>query len=1156
MSIVRTVDRVKMYRMRLWLVALALQASLAAVSCAKHHRRSMANQAALPVSKGGWRPVVGSGGLLYGPLGTAPLHAPSYKLPVLDLYPSSARPHVARDATKLTTIAQSYRPTTLRTIPAPAPTPANQPINSYLNPFALPNNGLSHYKFVQNFPVESVVFRNPHNPYSARPVIQKYQTKPKQQFQNNVYQQLTNIQPIQFGQYPTGKPLDIFGNPVEVYVRPDAAKRPQSADTEIFKPEVFKLPDNEVAPQSVSQQVKTAQQQTYVGTQKFPVNPNANYAFQDSISNYQQFPPSILGTFGSFGVQSVKAREPAYPTKTTYIPPQPTKQTIFNSFSYTPNFKSTPSLFATTTPKLLTTPNQFIFGSTLNDLRTVPTPQTKVTSPPKIDPNVGTKGPFKPSPQDPFAKNIHNFDYNKITTYNPPIIQSTTTPNTYYHDYDQYTGQQNYNSKPIVDYRYEIQNHRVNDNIGVNQHVSQQYANPPNGNLQLEGTNNFAPYKSTYEVTENESEDIITHSSPGVWAVTPASNNNQKTTEETITKQVNSDTSYGRTTTPTPELPEEYAIVTEAEKGYEISLNYDNQVESQSRRPLGDDFEPIGKHKLKDYYYKVSTPNYGEHSSPRRTKKPTEAPKTTQKDITTTTASTNKEVNELPVEALPTLPPNKHFKRPSNTEPIDKDRIRKRNKIRRRRPPLANGNRFQEENNTRKNIQSSTEETPVNTEPEEIHTIRPRVRPSKIRTESSLTTPTITTDLTTSALPTISPTTPTVLKKKLSHRKPLTTTADRPETTTQSFRDDELNKESPIMKIATRPQLSRNTYETKSSEVPDYSHKQDEKDTPTSDVAVSLSDTLKTTSEALKDFSFHRDVRPVEMTTTESLRDVNEYSNDGTTTARTDTTRNTSKSQRPRIKNKYDRPRFSVKDYRNRLSSTTSTTETPVETTKVRFPQRKIPYSENGYIVENETTTERKKFTPKDPRYKINRTENNEQTENVQSTRQPGRQRHTTVETESSTQKISSRIRNGQRRPRPTEETIEASSPPTVYNKRPLRKKIKDSEIGESVQDITVTETIVNDHRNDITSERSRSESAIMKIADKKHQDHLEHIFEHSKRVSDLTLAASKDYNTPGMFKTVAANSRRIPNYFTIATDDPILPIEAFFPQLNQKKES
>ncbi|CAK1584799.1 unnamed protein product [Parnassius mnemosyne] len=1152
MLIARTINRVKMNGLRQWLAAATLHLLLLSAGCQKHHRHSMA-QGNLPPSKGGWRPVVGSGGLLYGSYGTAPLHAPSYKLPAYDQYPSSTRPIATRDAAKLTSIAQSYRPTTLRTTASVSP--GNHPINSYYNPFALPNNGATQFKYVQNFPIDSYFVRNTHNSFGHHQQQQRYPSQQQQQH-NNLLQQLTSIQPIHFGQYQTQKPQDQFGKPVDSYGRPvEGSKKPQTV-TEIFKPEVYKLPNSNTVQK---QEVKTAQQQTFAGNN---VNPLANYAFQDSA-----LPPSILGSFGSFGVQSVKGRDPVFPsTKTAFVPPQPTKQTVFNSFSYNSNyFKSTPSQFSATTPKVQTTQNRFQFGSAVNDFRNTPTPQTKVANPPKIDPNANGKGIFKPSPQDPFIKAYQNLDLNKISTYNP-VIPTTTLANSFYfssnhnapsqHSQNQLNAQiQNYQNQQNQNYNYENKKIKLHDSLtaGVNQQTSQQYAEPPR--TQLQETPSLS-HQGHYEVTENHN-DFITHSP--AWASSPEQyQNSLKTSEETVPKEENVYSTFRHSTTPIPEVTEQFVIVTESEKGYENSLIYDGQVDSQSRRPLEEDFEPIEKNKLKDYYYKVSTPSYGDHTHARRTKKPTEASNIFQSEATTNN-SVDKENNDIPVEALPTLPPNKHFKRPSTPEPLDKDRIRKRNKLRRRRPGFANNNRNKGETTTRKFEQSSSEPTLTTTVTEEIYTIRPRVRPSQ--QEQSQTTPSVTTDFTTSALPTISPTIPSIVRRKIGHRRKPTTPADRIETTTVSFRDYDSNNESPIMKISSRPQLSKLTssmYEHKANDIPDYTHKQDEKDTPTSDVSVSLTDSLKTSAEEHKEFSFHRDVKPVHIkeTTTDYLKESNEYSFDETTTPRSETTSGT--PNRLRLRNKLDRPKFSIRDYRSRLSSTTSTTEKSVENTpKVRFPQRNAPYNENSNNENDKVGDIRKRFTPKDPRHKFNKTENNEQIEmEIHSTRQSGRQRQTTVESEPTTHKISSRIRNGTRR-HSTEESTGTSSPTTVYNKRPLRKKIKDSETGESVQDISVTETTVNyDQKNEMTSERTRSESAIMKIADKKHHDNIEHLFEHSKRVSDLTLAASQDYNNPGMFKTVSGNSRRIPNYFTIATDDPILPIEAFFPQLNQKKES
>lgn len=52
---------------------------------------------------------------------------------------------------------------------------------------------------------------------------------------------------------------------------------------------------------------------------------------------------------------------------------------------------------------------------------------------------------------------------------------------------------------------------------------------------------------------------------------------------------------------------------------------------------------------------------------------------------------------------------------------------------------------------------------------------------------------------------------------------------------------------------------------------------------------------------------------------------------------------------------------------------------------------------------------------------------------------------------------------------------------------------------------------------------------------------------EQSERVAQLTLSGSSfKFNNPNK----ASISRRIPGYFTLATEDPILPIEAFFPNV------
>lgn len=55
---------------------------------------------------------------------------------------------------------------------------------------------------------------------------------------------------------------------------------------------------------------------------------------------------------------------------------------------------------------------------------------------------------------------------------------------------------------------------------------------------------------------------------------------------------------------------------------------------------------------------------------------------------------------------------------------------------------------------------------------------------------------------------------------------------------------------------------------------------------------------------------------------------------------------------------------------------------------------------------------------------------------------------------------------------------------------------------------------------------------------------------EQSERVADLTRFGTNHFQSVNT-ASGSATSRRIPGYFTLATEDPILPIEAFFPKMS-----
>lgn len=59
-----------------------------------------------------------------------------------------------------------------------------------------------------------------------------------------------------------------------------------------------------------------------------------------------------------------------------------------------------------------------------------------------------------------------------------------------------------------------------------------------------------------------------------------------------------------------------------------------------------------------------------------------------------------------------------------------------------------------------------------------------------------------------------------------------------------------------------------------------------------------------------------------------------------------------------------------------------------------------------------------------------------------------------------------------------------------------------------------------------------------------------------SQRVAELTSSPGNNYNNPGVFKSVMPASRRTPLKVSLSTDDPILPIEAFFNSWSKDQKS
>ncbi|CAH0552082.1 unnamed protein product [Brassicogethes aeneus] len=288
-----------------------------------------------------------------------------------------------------------------------------------------------------------------------------------------------------------------------------------------------------------------------------------------------------------------------------------------------------------------------------------------------------------------------------------------------------------------------------------------------------------------------------------------------------------------------------------------------------------------------------------------------------------------------------------------------------------------------------------------------------------------------------------------------------------------------------------------------------------------------------------------------------------------TTTSTTTTTEepSTTKSHRVRGRpSKYDssnRPRFSVKDYRQRFSTTSSTTESQRTTSvapRLRFPNRsRRPMSSTttpSSVNEQEEENRGSRFKPKEPRYTI--------------TTEPS----DNIITEKTVKAVNTRLRPFGGRQRSTTEapvTVKVSIRPNLFSQRrrtatlSLKNRIL-SKMNNKTQEVTTVEPEPESEENETeqVTQASFSEGVTTNLPEKVYEyadetttsDILKNDPSlYSQRVSDLTSSFKNEYNTPGLFKNVSPTSRKIPNHFTISTDDPILPIEAFFPNINKGRE-
>lgn len=223
-----------------------------------------------------------------------------------------------------------------------------------------------------------------------------------------------------------------------------------------------------------------------------------------------------------------------------------------------------------------------------------------------------------------------------------------------------------------------------------------------------------------------------------------------------------------------------------------------------------------------------------------------------------------------------------------------------------------------------------------------------------------------------------------------------------------------------------------------------------------------------------------------------------------------------------------------------RFPSRLRTRTTVSTTTQVNIP-----------VEENEENTEplfRRRFRPKEPRH------------GVPSTTTETPDQHTA--SENNEKVIISRPKPINRK---SDLKPKVSIRPNLFsmkrrNSLTLRSKNKTSEdvtTTESVETTQIQTEVVSESNKLVTEPEANHETQKIDAPQQTSEEITTQSVsedDYSKRVSDLTSSFHSKYDTPGFFKSVPSNSRRIPNHFTISTEDPILPIEAFFPNLKDKE--
>ncbi|RZF44756.1 hypothetical protein LSTR_LSTR000708 [Laodelphax striatellus] len=341
--------------------------------------------------------------------------------------------------------------------------------------------------------------------------------------------------------------------------------------------------------------------------------------------------------------------------------------------------------------------------------------------------------------------------------------------------------------------------------------------------------------------------------------------------------------------------------------------------------------------------------------------------------------------------------------------------------------------------------------------------------------------------------------------------------------------------------------------------------------------------------------------QPVSSETANSIEEDDATENFITTTLATTTTSTTTTqapqpssttSYRTRVRNKYGnntRPRFSVKEYKERINRGSSTTtiapsapeetETEVPKVRVKYPTRNrgqykassstaATVNDDDFI--QETTTEIvRKYKPRVRyNYKTSTTtpkpslqlDSPSTTTERSNTFKPSGSRY-----KSGTAKYYSRYRTSTTKA--PEEEADDSSQAASGSPKPIRTKgvfsakrrpfplrtTEPAATEESRRENEIDQvltTVMTKKVDDATTTTIVSSGTVQTAAGPTGEEAYT-----VQRVSDLTSSPSNMYQPNGFRKGLSPASRRTVPQITIATDDPILPLEAFFQTWSNNKE-